>query len=278
MGITKQQWHVSQHQYDINHDVLQMVPEEYRAKLKCYNMKVNEDVKEIYEAFIDYLGGKGNITCYYDSRETMIRTERASQFKSFMNSLSDRIRGYLDAFIQPKKSYPYFISEMALNYAYRLPHTGKIVCAVYHGQEGRKEWKLELYQYTRYNKNNNQVELKLKDSYIADYYFRENTEQLVTFFSNARHFSVFDKYNRVSLPFNSECTTYYIHCDDFEYSIYTEHDVLLRRLPSDTKLKSRVVINEMSSVFGAVLQQDANEHYISPATMINKRRRECGLL
>ncbi len=277
MDITNKQWHVGGHQYKISKTLRGKIPEKDRARLKAYNELINAETERVLENFLEYKG-MGTSCCFYDSRETLDNSRSAEVFRLLMNDLSSRVRSKLDAFSSPKESFPYFVSRQALEYAYLLPRSGKVVCAIFNSSGEKKGWKLILYQYERYKKNYFKVELTEKETMITDYYLREKTPEIISFFSNARHFFVFDKKERVVLPFTAKCTTYYIHSVEDEYSIFSDDGRLIRRFPIDKRISSRSIISELAPVVEVVLRNDAQDDYMTPDEMRNARRKECGIV
>ncbi|HAJ97092.1 MAG TPA: hypothetical protein DCO72_05095 [Ruminococcus sp.] len=275
MSMTGLQWHLGHHNFQIDSESFRYLSAYEKQHLKPYNDILLENLSELLSQFL-----QRHPDCFYDDPETMQKKRNAEEFINMMNDYAEEVRMFLQAFRTPKASFPYFVSREALNYTYQLPRTGKFICAIFHPQN--HGWKLLLYGYERLAKNEYEIQLTEKDSFIADYDFRENIGELITFCRNVRIFFIFDMYSKRKLPFQTECKIYYIHNEGGRYFVDTAGEtesvpILQTNVKAEKKLSSREIIAQIKPMFSAVLMHEQESRYISPSMMIAKRKKECGI-
>lgn len=237
------QWHVGQHSYTIHlpENILSKYPQ--LKGMDSYNDRINKDVKKILSACYQRFDGICLEENYEDHRKWFIQQ---------MNTLSFEIEECLDLFKSyPKDSFPYFVSQEALRFAYEVPHCGKVISI----HRTKIKWILKRYQYTNYQKNSD-IQLNLlgtKELTDTENHRGLTIKNLILFCENVSCFLIIDQTGTFRLPFQYKATSCYI----------TDEDV--------SKVKSH---------FSAMLAEKADsdeDDYIAPKTMIIKRLKECGL-
>lgn len=185
MWLMGRQWHVGGHQYSLSKETLlnmsnyyEKHPDQYPAPgntefFQNYRMAMKEEMDKL---LLKYARSQ----CWAKNKE-----KKRQKFIADLNSLSRKVEGYLLKFEKdPRSSFPFFVSRVAVEYAYNLPTAGKIV-VVYHSPDGMvhaKKVRLE-----RYRKNELQVIPNEKGDMAVEA-GEAGTLEFIRFCENALHF------------------------------------------------------------------------------------------
>lgn len=196
MGYMKRQWHVGGHQYTIDKETLQSMetfyqkyPEQYVSSstsdfFKNYKLAMEEEMDKLLMKYSRSQCWKKN---YHKKQEC---------FLNDLNNLSLKIEKYLLNFGEnPKKSFPFFVSKVAVEYAFDLPRTSKIV-VIYKSKDSIHAKRIRLERYLK-----NELEIvpvEKEDIKIND------REVFIRFCENVMHFIIDSKLSSYVLPFNQQ--------------------------------------------------------------------------
>ena len=111
MDLTGKQWHVAGHDYRLGKAYLKSCEHE----LKNYVQALNEQLIIVE-------------TKLYERKQCRYNPKAKEQFFALMHEVEKTVRKKLDAFKEnPRKSKPFYVSEVALSYAFGLPETMKFI-------------------------------------------------------------------------------------------------------------------------------------------------------
>ena len=193
MGFMGRQWHVGGHEYRLDketlknmHDFYQKHPEQYPSPgnpdfFSNYKMAMKEEMDKIY---IKYSKPR----CWKKNYEKNKRN-----FINELNGLSKKVERYLVDFKEnPRKSFPFFVSKVTVEYAYDLPSTTKII-VIYgdHNHIMAKKVRME-----RYLKN----DLKINPVDKGGIEISDNKE-FIAFCENIIYFFIDESVGDYALPF-----------------------------------------------------------------------------
>lgn len=194
MWLMGRQWHVGGHEYNLSKDTLDNLkdyylnnPDQYPTPgdpmfFKNYKTAMKEEMDKIQSGIRDQCWKKN----YKSKREKFIAS---------LNKVSRNVEEKLKAFeTNPRKSFPFFVSKVSVEYAYNIPATSKIV-VIYNGKSGLTAKK---YRVERYMKNDLKIIFNEKGEMIVD-----DDSELIRFCENIMYFLVDDKSDYL-LPFKPD--------------------------------------------------------------------------
>lgn len=199
MWTMGRQWHVGGHEYRLDKETLKNLADFYKKNPDQYPVPGNPDFfvnyKEAMKEEMNLLMMKySRPRCWKKNYESRKRT-----FFEDMNSLSKKVEKYLLAFgNNPRKSFPFFVSKIAVEYAYNLPATSKLV-VIYKMQDQIRAKRVRL---ERYMKNG----LKIVPIEKADILIQDKIP-FIHFCENVMHFYIDSSLTDFEIPFSKESLT-----------------------------------------------------------------------
>ena len=194
MWLMKRQWHVGGHQYTLSKETIKTLVKYYENHPDDYKLSNDPNFfynyKNAMKAEMDKLLIKySRPRCWKKNYEMW-----KNKFINDMNEISIKVEKYLLNFKNnPKDSFPFFVSKVAVEYAYNLPRARKLI-VVYSGDDGSiyaKKLRVE-----RYIKDNLKISIKDNGDILI-----KNTNEFIMFCENAMHFLIEDGIN-YELPFH----------------------------------------------------------------------------
>lgn len=141
------QWHVGGHEYQLSKETLNNLAKFYEKHPEQYISPGNpgffSNYKTAMKEEMDKLLMKySRIQCWEKNYE-----KKRQKFIDDMNGLSSKVEGYLLEFgNNPRKSFPFFVSKVSVEYAYNLPAVSKLVIIYQEGKKTRaKKIRIERY-------------------------------------------------------------------------------------------------------------------------------------
>lgn len=187
MWLMGRQWHAGGHQYSISKDTLlnlvryyKKYPEQYPAPgnpdfFVNYKMAVKEEMDKLLLKY-------SRPRCWEKNRE-----RRKEKFIFDLNHVSKNIESCLLRFEQnPKASFPFFVSRAAVEYAFDLPSSKKIVVLY---KDSKEQIRAKRVRMERYRKN----DLRIIPNEKGDMAVGESEsqrEELIRFCENTMHFLI----------------------------------------------------------------------------------------
>lgn len=149
MYLMGRQWHVGGHKYSLSKDTLNNLKDFYDKNPEQYPVPGNSAFFSNYQTAMkeemDKLQAGIREQCWKKNYE-----HKREKFISKLNKVSKNVEEKLLAFKEnPRKSFPFFVSKVAVEYAYNIPATSKIV-VLYNDKSGISAKK---YRVERYMKN-----------------------------------------------------------------------------------------------------------------------------
>lgn len=194
MGMMGRQWHAGGHEYTLDSDTLQNLALFYRKHPDQYPMQGNPVFFSNYKTAMKE--EMDRLLLRYSRKQCWKKDfyKKKERFFACMDGITSRIEQYLLAFGEnPRKSFPFFVSKVAVEYAYDLPATVKLIVIYGKGTQIRaKRLRLE-----RYLKN----ALKIVPVEKADIEIKDN-DQFILFCENVMHFLIDSSLEEYSLPFS----------------------------------------------------------------------------
>lgn len=200
MWLMGRQWHVGGHEYNLSKDTLENLkdyymknPDQYPTPgdpmfFKNYKTAMKEEMDKIQSGIRDQCWKKN----YKRKREKFIAS---------LNKVSRNVEEKLIAFeVNPRKSFPFFVSKVSVEYAYNIPATSKIA-VIYNGKSGLTAKK---YRVERYMKNDLKIIFIEKGELIVC-----DDIELIRFCENIMYFLIDDKMN-YQLPFKPDENDNYV--------------------------------------------------------------------
>lgn len=194
MSIMQAQYHLGGHQFTLDKDTHDKLVEYYHSNLGEFTQLSDSPSSNFFDHYknavktdLDKLKKK------YNKRACVANEQFKKQFIKDMDDVSIKIKKYLDNFkTNPKKSFPYFVSKVTVEYAFNLPQTAKII-AIFNGDNNIIANK---YRLERYLKNDNKVLATITGTHIID----SNDKDFINFCENIQYFFISNNY---ILPFNT---------------------------------------------------------------------------
>ena len=215
MDIMKRQWHLGTHDYTISKDSLKY----YKPPDSVVNSSQSE---EYFPNYATSVKAKLDILAQKYSRKkcwaNYMSSDITENFINDMNQLSREIENYLLAFEKkPKNSYPFFVSKVAVEYAYDAPKTGKVIF-IYKGQDGVYASK---FRVSRKQKDNYNVQVIQNETQPQMRISNGNMKEFVRYCENVMHFWI-DENSKFEFPWNvqKEYIHTFVSCDDFDLLNY----------------------------------------------------------
>ena len=194
MWLMGRQWHVGGHEYNLSKDILENLkdyytknPDQYPTPgdplfFKNYKTAMKEEMDKIQSGIRDQ--------CWKKNYE-----RKRQKFIALLDKVSGNVEEKLTAFENnPRKSFPFFVSKVAVEYAYNIPATSKIV-VIYRGKSGLTARKYRVERYMRNDLKiifNEKGELKVGDDI-----------EMIRFCENIMYFLI-DRNANYLLPFKSD--------------------------------------------------------------------------
>ena len=196
MWMMGRQWHVGGHEYRLDKDTIHNLTEHYQRNLNQYP---TPGYPNFFVNYKEAMKEEMNLLMMKYSRPRCWKKNYESRKKSFfddMNSLSKKVERYLLAFgNNPRKSFPFFVSRISVEYAYDLPATSKLI-VIYRKQNQIRAKKIRL---ERYMKNGLKiVPIEKEDIMIQD------KMSFIRFCENVMHFYIDILLTDFELPFSKK--------------------------------------------------------------------------
>lgn len=187
MDIMKRQWHLGGHAYTIPKDSLKY----YRPSDEQVLMSGSGEYFPNYAVSVQSKLNKIN-DIYSRKRcwRKLDTPEFREKFVRMMNDISNEIENALKKFsVHPKDSYPYFVSKMAVDYAYDAPKTGKIIFVYYkNGSVYASKFRVSRKRSNDYRivvtQNDEVPYLKISDDTLLE--FVRYSENIIHFWIDSR--------------------------------------------------------------------------------------------
>lgn len=181
MSEMKAQWHVGGHSYPISDETKNHI-KKYFDTYPQIGVSIAGDT--LISNYADLVIGeleKLQARKYKQKRCQMVDKEmKAEAFSELMNQISQNIKEKLDLFQEnSKKSYPYYVSSVALSFAFDIPATLKLM-VITHTAKGING---EIYRIKRLAKNDRAIHLTPVGCHLV-----EPTSSFVKFCSNVTFF------------------------------------------------------------------------------------------
>lgn len=181
MFLMGRQWHVGGHEYTLSEDTLSKLIEYYERNPEQYPSPGNPHFFNNYKTAVkeemDKLLMGIRDQCWKKNYE-----HKRAKFIADINRVSKIIEDRLVAFeANPRKSFPFFVSKVSVEYAYNIPSTSKVIVIYRNGTE----LCACKYRIERYMKNDLEIFFNEKGSCPAD-----NGETFVKFCENVMYFFV----------------------------------------------------------------------------------------
>ena len=192
MGLMDRQWHVGGHKYSLQNSTMQRLMDYYEKHPGEYpipgNPRFFSDYRTAMKEEMDKLLGKYNRKRCWEKQYK----KRKQDFKADMDAVSRKVERYLLAFEKnPKKSFPYYVSKVAVEYAFDLPSASKII-AVYQKDGAIRAKRVRM---ERYQKDGLQVIPKEQEDILL-----KDRMEFIKFCQNAMHFLI-EEGMEYQLPF-----------------------------------------------------------------------------
>lgn len=223
MEIMKRQWHKGGHSYKLERDSLRKFKEQVflQKNLEDYQgsgrLKVDMEEglaefqsPELFPIYVNLLKAKlrklqkkyGNIKCYKKWAEKSYKGEKnKDRLIRELNELAQEVKSYLERFAKdPRLSYPYYVSEVAIKYAFDLPRTIKLV-VIYNDKEGRPS--AARFRIERLKRDAYSVKAVVSASMVLD----NSREKFIEFCENSMYFWISPSVN-FRLPFSLDKEPY----------------------------------------------------------------------
>ncbi len=179
MSYMKRQWHVGGHAYTIDNSRQEKI-NAYLEKVSYRNVCYYRNYAEAVDHEVSILEAKyKKISCRCKNYE-----QKKKIFIDAMNRISKKVELKLLEFeVNPKKSYPFFVSKAAIDYAFDVPRRKKfmIICK----RNGSAT--AVSFTATRYQKNDNAVYIENTGEHIIN-----NTDDFIRYAENVRYFILLD--------------------------------------------------------------------------------------
>ena len=193
MWLMGRQWHVGGHEYKLSKDTLEKLMEFYIKNpdrypfpgntmfFNNYKTAMKEEMNKLQSGIRDQCWKKN----YKHKREKFIAS---------INNVSNNVEEKLKAFENdPRKSFPFFVSKVSVEYAYNIPSTSKIIVL----SNEKNGIAAKKYRVERYIKNDLKVIFNEKGTLLS-----KSTDELIAFCENIMYFLIDNDVN-FKLPFAS---------------------------------------------------------------------------
>lgn len=181
MWLMGRQWHVGGHEYNLSKDTLESLkgfydkyPEQYPSPgdpmfFRNYKTAMKEEMDKLQSGIRDQCWKKN----YERKREKFIAS---------INNVSKNVEDKLLAFENnPRKSFPFFVSKVSVEYAYNIPSTSKII-VLFNEKNGITAKK---YRVERYMKND--LKIIFNEKGVLSF---KSTDELILFCENIMYFLI----------------------------------------------------------------------------------------
>lgn len=202
MDIMKRQWHLGGHAYTIPKDSLKYYKPTNQQLLMSGINEYFPNYATSVQVKLNQLKAKyARKRCWKNLNHENFR----SQFLKDMDAISEEIEGILLKFgKKPKDSYPYFVSKMAVDYAYNAPITGKIIL-IYQKNDGTYASKFRI---TRKQKDDYQI-IVTQNAENPEVKIEGNLLDFILYCENVMHYWIDSKVTE-GLPWNTEEEKIYV--------------------------------------------------------------------
>lgn len=127
MWLMGRQWHVGGHEYNLSRDTLENLKDYYTKNPDQYPIPGNpmffKNYKTAMKEEMDKIQAGIREQCWKKNYEY-----KRERFISLLNKVSENVEEKLLSFGEnPRKSFPFFVSKVSVEYAYNIPATSKII-------------------------------------------------------------------------------------------------------------------------------------------------------
>lgn len=182
MDIMKRQWHVGGHAYTVPKDSLKYYKPSDEQVLRSGSNEYFPNYATSVKTKLDKLNDRyARKRCWKKLNTEAFR----EKFKGQMNEISSEVEKYLLSFERrPKDSYPFFVSKMAVDYAYDAPKTGKIILIYPKGNNIYAS----KFRVSRKQKNDYQIVVVQNEELPELLINEEGLHEFVRYCENIMHF------------------------------------------------------------------------------------------
>lgn len=193
MSLSKAQWHSGGHSYTIDSETNQNILNDKIVLSKGFNKGVGfTNYKEYTNLELDDI-----LKHYSENSSTCLlknTTQRKNTFINKMDTLSRKIEKHLNDFANdPKYSFPFYVSRVAVEYAFNVPKASKIIL-IHNKNSNTYVSKFRLERFKTNNFSVNAIE-KGSEAITSD-------EAFVSFCENIHYFFI-DSSTNFIMPFST---------------------------------------------------------------------------